>query len=476
MEHEGFDRFVRSLAGGVTRRGMLKRFAASSMAGPGALLVGGTAAAQRRDDNDKGNGGDRCRANGEICDGGQTCCTGFVCAPAAVGASLRCQPIGSVGANTGPVNNTTVNNTNTSNQTVTNNSVCAGDCDVNQNAEAAVEVNQEANVQQGNVGGNNQIGEVVGGGFVRLPSYQIDVNCQYDAGAFQTTCVALGVGPDGAPPVRRITLPETEICAIVIDQESRPAKFEEVVTRRPVQAGGGDGGDGGQASAGNGGTANASADGGTVSIGDVSGGENNVSVNASGGTANADASGGDGNVAIAGGGDGGSGGIREEEIRELRQVEPSSLTIVLEGNVVPARRTTYWLDTDAGRLPANGPALSRADETTDGAGAVVIDAFGCSVAGPEDGFDWFGQCTEPASTIEFGLFAPDSGSGEPVATQRSSERGRARFADLQPGRYRLEPIEGTWCHAESDAVDEAGNVVVEAGQESAVWIFTCRGK
>ena len=315
LEHEGFDRFVRSLAGGVTRRGMLKRFAASSMAGPGALLVGGTAAAQRADDKDKGNGGDRCRANGEICDGGQICCTGFVCAPAAVGASLRCQPIGSVGANTGPVNNTTVNNTNTSNQTVTNNSVCAGDCDVNQNAEAAVEVNQEANVQQGNVGGNNQIGEVVGGGFVRLPSYQIDVNCQYDAGAFQTTCVALGVGPDGAPPVRRITLPESEICAIVIDQESRPAKFEEVVTRRPVQAGGGDGGDGGQASAGNGGTANASADGGTVSIGDVSGGENNVSVNASGGTANADASGGDGNVAIAGGGDGGSGGIREEEIR-----------------------------------------------------------------------------------------------------------------------------------------------------------------
>ena len=476
MEHEGFDRFVRSLAGGVTRRGMLKRFAASSMAGPGALLVGGAAGAQRSDDKDKGNGGDRCRANGEICDGGQVCCAGFVCAPAAVGASLRCQPIGSVGANTGPVNNTTVNNTNTSNQTVTNNSVCAGDCDVNQNAEANLEVDQEANVQQGNVGGNNQIGDTVGGGFVRLPSYRIDVNCQYEAQAFQTTCVALGVGPDGAPPVRRITLPESEICAIVIDQESRPAKFEEVVTLRPVQTGGGDGGDGGQASAGNGGTANASADGGTVSIGDVSGGGNNVSVNASGGTANADASGGDGNVAIAGGGDGGAGGVRQEEVRELRQVEPSSLTIVLEGNVVPARRTTYWLDTEAGRLPANGPALSRADETTDGAGAIVIDAFGCSVAGPEDGFDWFGQCTEPDSTIEFGLFAPDSGSAEPLATQRLSERGRARFGDLQPGRYRLEPREGTWCHAESDAVDEAGNVVVEAGQESAVWIFTCRGK
>jgi hypothetical protein len=40
----------------------------------------------------------------------------------------------------------------------------------------------------------------------------------------------------------------------------------------------------------------------------------------------------------------------------------------------------------------------------------------------------------------------------------------------------LEPNEGTWCHAESDAVDEAGNVVVEEGVDSGVWIFTCLGK
>ena len=466
MEHEGFDRLVRSLAGGISRRGMLKRFAATSVAGPGALLVGGAAAAQRgnnNDDKERGNGDGRCRQDGELCDGGQICCAGLVCGPAAVGTSQRCQAIGAVGANT-----TTVSNTSTANQYVNNNSVCAGDCNVEQNAEANLEVNQNANVQQGNVGNAAQAGGVVGGGFVRLPAYRIDVDCRYEATAFQTTCVALGVAPEGAPPVREITLPTTEICAVVIDTQSRPAKFEEVVTQRPVQSGG----EGGQASAGNGGQASASADGGTVSVGDVSGGGNNVSISADGGNANADASGGDGNVAIAGGG----GGVTTEEVRELRQVEPSSLTIVLEGNVVPGRQTTYFLDTEAGRLPATGPALSRADETTPGAGAIVIDAFGCSVAGPEDGFDWFAQCTEPAGPIEFALFVPDSGSAEPVATQRSSERGRARFADLAPGRYRLEPNEGTWCHAESDAVDEAGNVVVEEGVDSGVWIFTCLGK
>ena len=468
MEHQGFDRLVRSLAGGVTRRGMLKRFAATSVAGPGALLVGSAAAAQRGNDKNRDRDNNRCRADGESCGGGQTCCTGFICAPAAVGDSLRCQPIGAVGAGPVTVNDAAATNSNTSNQNVNNNSVCAGDCNVDQNAEAAVEVNQNAAVQQGNIGGNNQIGNVVAGGFVRLPSYRIDVDCQFESNIFQTTCTALGVAPEGAPPVKRINLPESEICAIVIDQESRPAKFEEVVTRRPVQTGG----EGGQASAGNGGAANAEANGGTVSIGDVAGGENNVSVSANGGTANADASGGDNNVAIAGGG----GGVTEEVVRELRQVEPSSLTIVLEGNVVPGRQTTYWLETDGGRLPATGPALSRADETTSGAGAIVVEAFGCSVSGPEDGFDWFAECTEAAAPIEFALFVPDAGSAEPLATQRSNERGRARFGDLEPGRYRLEPRGGTWCHAESDAVDEAGNVVVEAGIESSIWIFTCRAK
>lgn len=457
MEHQGFDRLVRSLATGVSRRGMLKRFAASSVAGPAALLVGETTQAQRgNNDKDKDKGKDRCRANNELCDGGQACCAGFVCAPAAVGSSLRCQPLGSVGSQQG-VNNTTVNNTNTTNQTVTNNSVCAGDCEVNQNAEATSNVEQNASVQQG---------AAVGGGFVRLPSYQIDVDCRYEAGAFRTVCVALGVGPDGAPPVKGITLPTSEICAIVIDQESKPAKFEEVVTRRPVQSGG----DGGQANAGTGGTANADASGGTVSIGDVSGGSNNVQIDASGGTANADASGGDNNVAIAGGG----GEATEEVIRELRQVEPSSLTITLEGNVVPGRQTTYWLDTDAGRLPATGPALTRADETTPGVGAIVVDAFACSVPGPQEGFDWFGQCTEPSTSLEFALIAAEG--GDPVATQSANDRGRARFGDLAPGRYRLEPSNGTWCHAESDAVDEAGNVIVEDGRDSGIWIFTCQSK
>ncbi len=36
-------------------------------------------------------------------------------------------------------------------------------------------------------------------------------------------------------------------------------------------------------------------------------------------------------------------------------------------------------------------------------------------------------------------------------------------------------IDGDWCHAESDNVDEQGNVVVLAAEVSTVWVFHCGG-
>lgn len=459
MDSMGFDRLARALADGVSRRGVLKRFAATTVAGPMALVVGGVAADGDDKNNDRNNRDrNRCRANGENCDGGQECCSGLSCQPAAVGNSLRCQPRG---GGAGAQASTTTNST--TNQTINNTAICTGgDCAIDQNAEASSETNQTAQTtaQQGSPGAS---GGVIGG-FGRLPGYTIDVDCRYEEVAYQTTCVAIGNWPKGAPVIRDITLPSTEICAIVIDEIAKPPKYEEIVTRRPVE---GTGGGGGVASAGSGGTANADASGGTVSIGDVSGGGNNVNVSASGGTANADASGGSGNVAIAG-------GAQEfEEIRELQLVEPGSLTLVLEGNVVTGRQTTWWLDTEAGRLPALGPALTRAEQTTPGVGAIAVDAFACPLAGPEDGFDWFAQCFEPAAPLSLNLVA--EGGTTPAASGTTNERGRAYFGGLQPGRYRLEPQGGAWCRAESDGVDEAGNLLVESGRDTHVWLFTCTG-
>ncbi|HEU5432772.1 MAG TPA: SpaA isopeptide-forming pilin-related protein, partial [Thermomicrobiales bacterium] len=222
----------------------------------------------------------------------------------------------------------------------------------------------------------------------------------------------------------------------------------------------------------NGGVANASANGGTVSIGDVNSngsGNTSVSVSANGGTANANAAGGNNNVAQAGG----NGGQPAVAAQPAQPPEPSVLTVVLDGHVAPGRPMTYWLDTDAGRLPAPGPSLVQTDETAPDAGAISVVGFACSVPTAQSGFDWFGQCQTPAAGLPFQVFDQAGSSTTPVATGTTNDRGRIRFPNLPPGTYQLAPSGSAWCHAESDSVDAQGNVVVKAGADSNIWIFTC---
>jgi hypothetical protein len=327
----------------------------------------------------------------------------------------------------------------------TNNQVCAGDCD---------QTNQQivdTSVQQAVLAGSPEL-------FGVLPTYRVDLQCSYDGPAYRTTCTGIGVGPEGAPLVHDIELPRDGFCATVIDRTTRPERRETIRRTVPMTTSG-------NASAGNGGVANASADGGSVSIGDVRG-NNDIAIDASGGTANADASGGDNNVAVVGG------GRTTEEIVE-QVVEPSTITLTLEGNVVPGKTTTYWLQTDAGRRPASGPALFQvADETTD-TGAIMVEAWTCGIGAAQQGFDWFGQCTTPAS-MGLDLFTT-SGDGPPLASSTTDAQGRARFANLPPGTYEVRPTGPIWCYAESDRVDANGQVMVEAQRESHVWSFVCNG-
>jgi hypothetical protein len=223
---------------------------------------------------------------------------------------------------------------------------------------------------------------------------------------------------------------------------------------------------GGEASAGTGGVANADAGGGSVTIGDVGGDDTDIAIDASGGTASADASGGDNNVAIAGGGQ-----VGDEAVQA---VELSTLRLELEGNVVPGKLTTYWVDTDIGRRPAPGAALVQVDDAPSDTGAIIAEARICPIAEAQPGYDWFGQCTTPAVDMRFTLSSPGSDGALPAATATNAQ-GRAHFGALTPGAYLLQPEGTPWCYAESDHVDASGNVLVEAGVESHVWTFVCDG-
>ena len=448
MDQYRFDRLTRALAGGVSRRSLLRSAAGTAAASPFAAtpLLADAQGRNRDRDRDRqdrgGPGNSGCRELGHPCAGNQECCPGLACLSLGAGAP-RCVPEAAAGV--GGTDATT--NANVSNQVVTtNNQVCAGDC---------TQTNQQivdTSVNQSIITGNT---DVVG----RPPTYLVDLDCQFDAPAYRTVCTGTGRGNEGAPPVRKITLPTSGLCAIIISEESRPERRETI--RRTVPVAGNN-----EANAGNGGVANADASGGTVNVGDIRG-ENDVAIDASGGTANADASGGDGNVAIAGGGQ-----VVEEIVEQI--AEPSTLTLTLEGNVVPGKNTTYWLDTDAGRRPAVGPSLVQVADQPADTGAIVVETFACPIGQPQSGFDWFGQCTAPATGLQFSLY-PETGGDTPLQTASANEQGRVRFGNLQPGTYQVRPEGTIWCYAESDRVDANGNVLVEAEAESRVWSFVCNG-
>ncbi|HET7091844.1 MAG TPA: hypothetical protein VFI22_00150, partial [Thermomicrobiales bacterium] len=344
MEYRDFDRFVRTMASGVSRRSMLKRIAGSAFSGSlGAAGFGAAAAdAKGNKDKDKSKGG-VCQGVGGACAGDRDCCPGLLC-----GAGFRCGVPG-VGAS--------------SNNSMT---VCAGDCAQTEQQTAATTANQST--------GASASASVVT--FGTLPAFHVDVDCRFDPSVYKSTCLCTSRGPANGPVVRKIDLGPADICATIIDQKAKPGKGGAPQSSgvTAVTAG----------NAGNGGVAVASSNGGAVTIGNVNngGGNTSVSVSANGGTANANASGGSANVVISG-----NGGVNVNA-GQAQPVEPSTLTVVLDGHVVPGRQTTYWLDTDAGRLPATGPSLVQTDETTPDAGAISVVGFACSVPSAQPGFDW----------------------------------------------------------------------------------------
>ncbi len=127
------------------------------------------------------------------------------------------------------------------------------------------------------------------------------------------------------------------------------------------------------------------------------------------------------------------------------------------GNVV----TCYWF---------NVP-----EDLAGNTGAITVYKFACPVTTPSSSYDWYNRCDPQGEGVVFNLSVQDGDTFTPVTTAATDADGILRITRLAPGIYDLQEADAVWCHAESDAVDANGHVVVEAGQRSSVWIFNCVG-
>ncbi len=175
-----------------------------------------------------------------------------------------------------------------------------------------------------------------------------------------------------------------------------------------------------------------------------------------------------------------------------------ALTLALDGQVTTAGTATYWIKAGGEVFPIEGPGL-RCDLAADAAadtpatatlpadvaptatpapstGTVAVAMLTCTgVPADTEEFDWFGECSPSVDSPRDITLAPSDDSAPPDTAATDAD-GEATFTDVAPGDYRLELVEGSWCHAVSDHVTADSEVVVEAGTTSTVWIFICDGQ
>jgi hypothetical protein len=171
----------------------------------------------------------------------------------------------------------------------------------------------------------------------------------------------------------------------------------------------------------------------------------------------------------------------------------AQFTLEFAGEVRVDGSATYWIKAASAIVPVRGPGFAcrpepettakqsptpnarqtePAQEVNDSAGSVLVVVRSCPIASAQTGYDWFGQCTGIAAGLRYHLMRLDSATRDGLATSTNGE-GKATFALLPPGTYELTQAAGDWCFAQSDDVDAQGNVIVEAGARTTVWIFTC---
>ncbi len=272
----------------------------------------------------------------------------------------------------------------------------------------------------------------------RAAAYRVGADCAYDETAEETTCTFAGLAPPEAKDVSHVDLPASEVCTEVLGGD------HEYVDPDP-------------------------------------------------------------NTRVVGYKSRGSQG---------------TFTLVLTGRVTTGGTATYWFKTGDGVFPATGPGLRCGESATQQAvevtpeteatgqatvspeaestwaaeiqitlevelvgtveaeavtsGAILVQTYACGAA-PADpaAFDWYGACQLGGDGVPFTLSSKEGTQFSDAGDGATDAAGLLRFDGLAPGTYRLRGLDVVWCHAESDNVDEQGDLVIGAGQQVTVWIFLC---
>jgi hypothetical protein len=157
-------------------------------------------------------------------------------------------------------------------------------------------------------------------------------------------------------------------------------------------------------------------------------------------------------------------------------------TLVFAGRVATVSTATYWCETASGLAPAEGPALScpgavaepeESNAISDSTGAIFVYAFACPADGRGGDVDWYASCPPDIASTSFQIQRAGDSAISEILTAEAIGTEPARFLLIEPGVYRLTEQDGDWCHAESDNTNDAGEIIVEAGERTNVWIFHC---
>ena len=180
--------------------------------------------------------------------------------------------------------------------------------------------------------------------------------------------------------------------------------------------------------------------------GDGGGDDDEVQENSGGGSQNQ----GDDDGDDDGVDDGGDGGDDEQA--------PVLITVQADTSPPPTPRSL-----------AAGTATARAEAST---GTLQVNVLLCPGAA-DDVTDWAAECAEPVADARFDIEAKDGLLDGWHRDLDADATGVVRVDELPVGRYGLDQIDSDWCHAESDDVDENGDLLIKDGATTTVWIYDC---
>ncbi|MGC4106296.1 MAG: SpaA isopeptide-forming pilin-related protein [Thermomicrobiales bacterium] len=110
-----------------------------------------------------------------------------------------------------------------------------------------------------------------------------------------------------------------------------------------------------------------------------------------------------------------------------------------------------------------------------GTGTILVHKYICDVKTPPKGYNFEQACrlSDQQAKFQISAYNAETKQFDAGPTGRANPDGILRFLNLKPGTYKLVEVDGQWCHAKSNAVDSAGNLVVKPNEFAEVWIYNC---